>query len=201
MILGAIPYGTEIYLEDRTLKKVEQLSINDKILSLKIINENNSSFEFYSKYINQGSLIEKSNIEFSSGTIGSITVKKHSYFKNNNGDYVFYNSIFPYRTALINFSNTSCSIDWLDDSKNLVIDKDNRILSIPSMPEDYIDNILGSNYVYDISKEMSKNIVTNNLRFGDGPFFSVSLIDNFFIFTKNFITLGLVPENLGYRIK
>lgn len=201
MILGAIPYGTEIYLEDKTLKKVEDICIGDRLLSLEIKNEKNMPFDFYNKYINKGNSILKSNLKFSGAVVKNTAIKKHSYFKKENGEYVFYNSIFPYRTVTIDFSTTNCMINWLDDSTTLVVDNSQGILSLPTMSEEYIDKILDSDYVYDTSKEIAKKTFTESLNLGDGPFFSIYLLDNFFIFTKNFITLGIIPENLGYKIK
>ena len=46
------PIGTKVYLEDKTLKNIEDLQFGDKVLSIKIKNsENLSPSEFYYKYI------------------------------------------------------------------------------------------------------------------------------------------------------
>lgn len=201
MILGAIPSGTEIYLEDRTLKRIDDLCVGDKILSLEIKNEKNTSFEFYDKYINKNNKILKSDLKFSSAVVQNLSAKKNNYFKNNNNEYIFFNSVFPNRAITINFTDKECYLKWLEDSVAVVIDNNLGTLSFPSIEDEYVDKVLDKSYVYDVHDEIAKKDFTKKCKIGNGLLFSISLSDNFFIFTKNFMTIGLKPENLGYRIK
>ena len=77
------PIGTKVYLENKTLKNIEDLQFGDKVLSIKIKNlENLNPSEFYYKYITsngipKASAIKKQDVVLCSATVYSVFIDKN----------------------------------------------------------------------------------------------------------------------------
>jgi len=77
MFLGAIPLSEKIYLSNKTLVNAEDLKVGDKVLSLKILDEDiKDSIDFYEKYIKEKKQVD--NFQLSEATVYSVYLDKES---------------------------------------------------------------------------------------------------------------------------
>lgn len=199
MLFGAIPAGTKIYLEDRTLINIEDISIGDKLLSLKIEDDSiNNSFDFYKKYVSDKSIkIPKNKLSFSSATVYQINLLKEipssQYYKT-----MYYNN-----PIFVDFLDNDIAISEIKDSlyeedkpEDIKIKKENFrnfenfiTFSRNSFKEDYLDEIF--------NKDSFQMQSSNAVDFGISPYYSLSLLDNYFYFSENFCFVGLVKKIKG----
>ena len=77
------PIGTKVYLEDKTLKNIEDLQFGDKVLSIKIKNSKNlSPSEFYYEYITSNGTpkalaIKNEDVVLCSATVYCVFIDKN----------------------------------------------------------------------------------------------------------------------------
>jgi hypothetical protein len=77
------PIGTKVYLENKTLKNIEDLQFGDKVLSIKIKNSNNlNPSEFYYKYITSNGTpkalsIKNEDVVLCSATVYCVFIDKN----------------------------------------------------------------------------------------------------------------------------
>lgn len=195
MIFGSIPLGTKVYLEDKSLVKVESLSIGDKVLSLKINDEEiKKPIDFYLKYVKLDNSINKDDLSFSFATISSVNL-----VKNQSSASTYNNSMYINNPIIANFDNDECNIWDAQNKKSKLKDIDfikyNNIenfitFKVLGYSEGYVENILSKN----IKEIPEKNTLVD---FKDTVYYSISLKDNYFYFTENLCLVGIVPEIIG----
>lgn len=190
MIYGSLPIGTKVYKEDRTLVNIESLKIGDKLLSLKLDDEDvNSPNTFYSKYVIGENKINKNKLSFAPAEVLSINILK------NFQDAVFYSQyMYINNPIVVDFFKDDCfayhinsihgALNDVQVTNNLHINNFKEF-NIRSYKKYFIDTIL-KNEEYSDDYE--------SFIFGRSPYVSISLSKNYFYFTENLCLVGIVPE-------
>jgi hypothetical protein len=179
MFLGAIPLNEKIYLSNKTLVNAEDLKIGDKILSLKILDEDiKDSTDFYEKYIKEEKRVDK--FELSEATVYSVYLDKESrgkFVKTGNqfihhGQYIAVGEFWTDKNIPIFGFYKSWTIPHLSNLDNLKILKLKENFTTYNLEElkifDYQD--------FDSTEELL-----------EGNSFSINIVGGHFYFTENFI--------------
>lgn len=179
MFLGAIPLSEKIYLSNKTLVNAEDLKVGDKVLSLKILDEDiKDSIDFYEKYIKEEKQVD--NFELSEATVYSVYLDKESrgkFVKIGNqfihhGQYIAAGQFFEGTNAPIFGFYKSWTIPHLsnlDNVKILKLKKDFSTLDLDQLKIfDYQD--------FDSTEELLESDSV-----------SINIVGGHFYFTENFI--------------
>ena len=198
----ALPFGTKVYLEDKTLKKVEDLSFGDKVLSFKIKEDTSLNHsEFYYKYTKKDSIgnhksIKVKDLELSSATVYSVFLDKQKT------DFISFNNnlISSIQPVLISKNMESLEEFFLKDSRDIIakMQEANNTESylIPSLAAQSFSinaDILNKNIFIDSDNIFLQNqIKTFEVNLEAQPGISILLLDNHFLITENFICFGAI---------
>lgn len=178
MFLGAIPLSEKIYLSNKTLVNAEDLKVGDKVLSLKILDEDiKDSIDFYEKYIKEKKQID--NFELSEATVYSVYLDRESrgkFLKIGNqfihhGQYIAASYSEEENSPIFGFFR-SWNISHVKNSNNLKILKLKKDFSTLDLEElkifDYQD--------FDSTEELLESDSV-----------SINIVGGHFYFTENFI--------------
>jgi hypothetical protein len=197
----ALPFGTKVYLENKTLKKVEDLVFGDKVLSVKIEDsECTDHSSLYRKYLKKDSdsnnkYIEKQAISLSSTYVYSIFKQKHyANFIDLNNNII--SAIWPF---LVSKTFENPEKIYIKDSRDMV----HRMND--SEDEKYFMQYLGAQSFGINSNSLNKNIFIDSdnvflqkridcveLNVKPQPVVGVVLLDNHLLVTENFICFGSI---------
>lgn len=206
MLYGAIPMGTKIYLEDRTLVKVEDLTIGSKLLSLKVEDDTiKNSLDFYYKYVfGKDSFIPKSSLSFDSAIVSQINLIKGTpssqYYKT-----MYYNNPIIVDFVSDHYENKPCLImSHISDNfyqQNIDDDRFNFKKVNYGNFKNFISfkrKKLKSNYLDEILYQNNpKLLIDEYTEFSTTPYYSISLLNNYIYFTENLCLVGIVPKIKG----
>jgi hypothetical protein len=203
----SLPFGTKVYLEDKTLKKVQDLKFGDKVLSIKINDKEclNHS-ELYAKYLKKDNndstrYIEKELISLSSTNVYSVfTIKDYTSFIGLNNNVV--SEITP---VLISKTKSDPQQFYIKDSrdmsaiiKNSESESDKYYLqSLAAQSFSLNKNIDNSEVFIDSENFLFNEQITqidSNIK--NQPSVSVVLLDNHLLITEHFICFGSVVEGV-----
>lgn len=187
MLFGALPLGTKIYLENKSLVNIENLRVGDKVLSLKIDDSDiKNSKDFYLKYVLSDNMIELNNLEVSSATVSKVNILKDRY-----DSFYYSKSMYVNNPIIARVIDNKISVSHVNDKKRELFNisnteykkiKDFKTYELPSYSEDIVNKILTGTET-DISFKMTAS-----------PYISISLKDNYFYFSENLCLVGIVPE-------
>lgn len=201
----SLPFGTRVYLEDKTLKKVEDLKFGDKVLSVKIKDDECTNHsELYSKYSKKDEFfstksIDKTLISLSSTHVYSVLInRRSSELKSLNNKIM--SSITP---LLISKTGTSPEMFYIKDFNNIAARKD------ATDNDQYYMQYLGAQF-FSIS-ENNKNVFIDNdnwllqnkiedinLTISPQPSVDIVLLDNHLLITENFICFGSAVGGIDF---
>jgi len=198
----SLPFGTKVYLEDKTLKKIEDLKFGDKVLSIKIKDEellNHSNFYYkYAKKDNTGNQnnIKINKLDFCSATVHSIFLHKQKT------DFISFNNILLSSTNPILISKTAVDPNefFLKDSRDIIAKLQNNInnekyfiQSLAAQSFNIGSDVLNKNIFIDLDNPFLQNeIVDFDLNIISQPAISVVLLDHHFLLTENLISFGSI---------
>jgi hypothetical protein len=203
----AFPIGTKVYLENKTLKNIEDLQFGDKVLSIKTKDSETLNYsEFYHKYIKLddqkgGPSIKTEDIVFCSATVYSVHIyKDFTNFKSLNNS-----AISPVAPILIQ-KNLEADHLYLKNADSIIA-KLSSNPQPPATPADtyFIDSLLtepfkeGNGVFYSPDSLFLQTKIDNfNLNFSNKILVCLTLLDNFFFFTEEFICFNnvLMQEEL-----
>jgi hypothetical protein len=176
------PIGTKVYLENKTLKNIEDLQFGDKILSIKIKNtENLSPSEFYYKFRTSNTTpqefsIKNKDVVLCSATVYSVFVDKN--FKN-------FNSLNE--KMLLNTSPILIQTDF--ESEDMYLKNVNDIINILTSDQSlqYFIKSLDANHLNIDQSFLEIKIDNFNLNIVKQGLVSLELLDNYFFLTEDFI--------------
>jgi hypothetical protein len=202
----ALPFGTKVYLEDKTLKKIEDLTFGDKVLSVKIEDpECIDHSSLYRKYLKKDSssnnnYIEKQAINLSSTYVYSVF--KHKHYTN----FISLNNKIISTTTPFLVSKTFENPEkiYIKDSRDMV----QRIND--SEDEKYFMQYLGAQSFGINADSLNKNIFIDSdnvflqkridsveLNIKPQPAVDVVLLDNHLLVTENFLCFGSVVGGIS----
>lgn len=202
----ALPFGTKVYLENKTLKKVEDLTFGDKVLSVKIEDpECTNLSNLYIKYLKKhkslnNKHIERQAISLSSTYIYSIFKHKHyTNFVSLNNQLI--SDITPF---LISKSSQDPEIFYLKDSRDIIPkidDSGNKKYFIQYLGAQSFGintNSLDKNIFIDLDNVFLQNKIESvELHIEPQPAVEVILLDNHLLITENFICFGSAAEGMS----
>lgn len=199
----SLPFGTKVYLEDKTLKKVQDLKFGDKVLSIKINDEECSNHsELYTKYLKKDNndstrYIEKELISLSSTYVYSVfTIKDYTSFIGLNDNIV--SEITP---VLISKTKSDPQQFYIKDSRDMsVIIKNSEsendkyyIQSLAAQSFSLNKNIDNDEVFIDSENLLfQKQITQVNSNIKNQPSVNVVLLDNHLLITEHFICFGSI---------
>ncbi len=183
---GFIPIRTKLYLKNRELVNVENLKFGDEILSIKLLDTEitNPADIFYKYFISKDiKRIYKNDLELSSSIITNICrvdSSKNDLVKVNDNEAIFNNQIFIASDPNPDSSEIQLlRTAWLTSESSLDLSK-----IAPGYLNKDIKTDTKNILLFD--KEISSCSVVNEKL----PMFSISLSNNNFYLTENFILLG-----------
>jgi hypothetical protein len=202
----ALPFGTKVYLENKTLKKVEDLVFGDKVLSVKIEDPNCANHSsLYSKYLKNHEHLNKKNIKKQEISLSSTHV--YSVFKHKNyANFISLNNniISITNPFLISRAPLNPEIFYIKDSKYIVPaiknDKDTQyfIQYLGAQSFGINKNSLDRNVFIDPDNVfLQKKIENIELNIKPQPAVDVVLLDNHLLITENFLCFGSVVEGVA----
>lgn len=185
MFLGAIPLSEKIYLSNKTLVNIEDLKVGDKILSLKVLDNNiKDSIDFYEKYIKKEKQVD--NFELSEATVYSVYLDKES-----KGKFVKMGNQFVHHGQYIAAGQFS-DIELKDEEKNIPIFGFYKSWTIPHLSN--LDDLKILKLKQNFSTDDEENLKifdyqdfdsTEELLESDSA--SINIVGGHFYFTENFI--------------
>jgi hypothetical protein len=176
------PIGTKVYLEDKTLKNIEDLQFGDKVLSIKIKNtENLSPSEFYYKYITSKTTPQVLSIKNEDVILCSATV--YSVFVDQN--FTNFNSLNDKR--LLSTNPILIQTDF--ESEDMYLKNVNSIINILTSDQSlqYFIKSLDPNHLNIDRSFLEIKIDNFNLNIAKQGLVSLELLDNYFFLTEDFI--------------
>lgn len=176
------PIGTKVYLENKTLKNIEDLQFGDKVLSIKIKNlENLKPSGFYYNCITLNNTPQALSIKNSDVTLCSATV--YSVFIDKN----FKNFSSLNEKMLLSTNSILIQEDFESDDMYLknVNSITNRLTSDQSLQ--YFIKSLDANHL-NIDRSFLETKIDNfNPNVVKQGLVSLELLDNYFFLTEDFI--------------
>jgi hypothetical protein len=176
------PIGTKVYLEDKTLKNIEDLQFGDKVLSIKIKNsENLNPSKFYYKYITSNTTPQSLSIKNEDVILCSATV--YSVFVDQN--FTSFNSLNDKR--LLSTNPILIQTDF--ESEDIYLKNVNNIINILTSDQSlqYFIKSLDPNHLNIDRSFLETKIDSFNLNIAKQGFVSLELLDNYFFLTEDFI--------------
>jgi len=176
------PIGTKVYLEDKTLKNIEDLQFGDKVLSIKIKNsENLNPSKFYYKYITSNTTPQSLSIKNEDVILCSATV--YSVFVDQN--FTSFNSLNDKR--LLSTNPILIQTDF--ESEDMYLKNVNNIINILTSDQSlqYFIKSLDPNHLNIDRSFLETKIDSFNLNIAKQGFVSLELLDNYFFLTEDFI--------------
>ena len=206
----ALPFGTKVYLENKTLKKVEDLTFGDKVLSVKIEDiECTNHSSLYSKYLKKDEYsnnrhIEKQAISLSSTYVYSIFKHKHyTNFVSLNNSLI--SGITPF---LISKTSKDPELFYIKDSRDIISkindgeDEKYFIQYLGAQSFGINTNSLNKNIFIDLDSVFLQNKIENvELNIKPQPAVEVVLLDNHLLITENFLCFGSVVGGISLSWK
>ena len=202
----ALPFGTKVYLENKTLKKVEDLNFGDKVLSVKIEDpECTNHSNLYSKYLKKD---ESSNIKYiEKQTISLSSTYVYSVFKHKNyTNFISLNNkvISAITPFLISKTKMSPEMFYIKDSRDIVSKINNSeddqyfMQYLGAQSFDINTNALDKNIFIDSDNVfLQKQIESVELNIKPQPAVEVILLDNHLLVTENFLCFGSVVGGIS----
>lgn len=192
------PSGTRVYLEDKTLKNIEDLNFGDKILSIKIKNsETLNHFKFYNKYFNLNNNRNHKNVFIKTEdlVLCSATVYSILTYKIDGGCVQLNNkTLFEQNLILIQNGKNSESV-YLQSAYSIrsTIEKNDEnshlfLKSLAVEPSNLNIDTANDNFSIDPDRVFLETQI-NDFNF-DAPaqtLVCLILLDNHFLLTENFI--------------
>jgi hypothetical protein len=178
------PIGTKVYLENKTLKNIEDLQFGDKVLSIKIKNsENLNPSEFYYKYITSKTTPQALSIKNEDVILCSATV--YSVFVDKN----FINSSFNSLNDKRLLSTNPILIQTDFESGDMYLKNVNNIINILISDQSlqHFIKSLDPNHLNIDRSFLETKIDSFNLNITEQSFVSLELLDNYFFLTEDFI--------------
>lgn len=173
---GSLSINEKIYLSNKTLIEVKNLKVGDKILSLKIKDDEIKDIvDIYKKYIIQNKPIE--NFEVSESEVYSISInnkKTTPFIELNKSSINHYKYIAVESRFVSNFILQNAYIlNFISDEYKRKIKKLNPIFSTENLEnlEIFID--------YDYNKNKNKEYHDSSIK--------IDIVDGHFYFTENFV--------------
>lgn len=176
------PIGTKVYLENKTLKNIEDLQFGDKVLSIKIKNsENLNPSKFYYKYITSNTTPQALSIKNKDVILCSATV--YSVFVDQN--FTSFNSLNDKK--LLSTNPILIQTDF--ESEDMYLKNVNNIINILTSDQSlqYFIKSLDSNHLNIDRLFLETKIDNFNLNIVKQGFVSLELLDNYFFLTEDFI--------------
>jgi len=176
------PIGTKVYLENKTLKNIEDLQFGDKVLSIKIKNsENLNPSKFYYKYITSNTTPQALSIKNKDVILCSATV--YSVFVDQN--FTSFNSLNDKK--LLSTNPILIQTDF--ESEDMYLKNVNNIINILTSDQSlqYFIKSLDSNHLNIDRLFLETKIDNFNLNIVKQGFVSLELLDNYFFVTEDFI--------------
>jgi hypothetical protein len=202
----ALPFGTKVYLENKKLKKVEDLVFGDKVLSVKIEDsECTNHSDLYSKYLKNHEHLNKKNVKKQEITLSSTYV--YSVFKHKSyANFVSLNNNIISLTKPFLISRTSLDQElfYIKDSDYIVPaiknDQDTQyfIQYLGAQSFGINKNSLDRNVFIDSDNVfLQKKIESIELNIKPQPAVDIVLLDNHLLITENFLCFGSVVEGVS----
>ena len=200
------PIGTKVYLEDKTLKNIEDLQFGDKILSIKTKDsEILTHSEFYHRYIKlnnkrEGFFIQTGDTVLCSATVYSVFVHKNfGNFKSLN------NNILSGIDPILIQKDLEVDHMYLKNADSIIgkmISGENEenyfIQSLDSKPFNLNVETLDDNIFVNPDQPFLKTKIEDfESKISNQISVSLVLLDNYFFLTENFICLShlIMEEN------
>jgi hypothetical protein len=202
----ALPFGTKVYLENKTLKKVEDLNFGDKVLSVKIEDpECTNHSNLYSKYLKKDESSDNKYIEKQTISLSSTYV--YSVFKHKNyTNFISLNNKVISAITPFLISKTKMSPDrfYIKDSRDMVPkinDRENEQYFMQYLGAQSFDintNALDRNIFIDSDNVfLQKQIESVELNIKPQPAVEVILLDNHLLVTESFLCFGSVVGGIS----
>jgi hypothetical protein len=202
----ALPFGTKVYLENKTLKKVEDLNFGDKVLSVKIEDpECANHSNLYNKYLKKdessnNKYIEKQTISLSSTYVYSVFKhKNYTNFISLNNKVI--SAITPF---LISKTEIAPERFYIKDSRDMVprmndIENEQYFMQYLGAQSFEINtNALDKNIFIDSDNVfLQKQIESVELNIKPQPAVEIVLLDNHLLVTENFLCFGSVVGGIS----
>ena len=202
----ALTFGTKVYLEDKTLKKIEDLTFGDKVLSVKIEDpECIDHSSLYRKYLKKDSSSNNDYIEKQAISLSSTYV--YSVFKHKN-----YTNFISLNNKIISTITPFLVSKTFENPEKLYIKDSRDIVQIMSNGEDekYFMQYLGAQSFVINTNSLNKNIFIDSdnvflqkrienveLNIKPQPAVDVVLLDNHLLVTENFLCFGSVVGGIS----
>lgn len=202
----ALPFGTKVYLEDKTLKKIEDLTFGDKVLSVKI--EDSECIDhssLYRKYLKKDSSSNNDYIEKQAISLSSTYV--YSVFKHKN-----YTNFISLNNKIISTTTPFLVSKTFENPEKLYIKDSRDMVQIMKNGEDekYFMQYLGAQSFVINTNSLNKNIFIDSdnvflqkriesveLNIKPQPAVDVVLLDNHLLVTENFLCFGSVVGGIS----
>ena len=198
------PSGTKVYLEDKTLKNIEDLKFGDKILSVKIKNlEALNHSKFYNKYLNLNNNQENVFIKTQDLVLCSATVYSILIYKSNEGSIKLNDKILLGRNLILIQNEKNSENVYLQSGDNTIYKiqngNENSHLLLKSLAAESsnlnIDTLNDNVFIETKIDNFDLNVPPQIL-------VSLILLDNHFLLTENFICFSpLTLDNIWLWIK
>jgi hypothetical protein len=193
------PSGTKVYLEDKTLKNIEDLKFGDKILSVKIKNlEALNHSKFYNKYLNLNNNQENVFIKTQDLVLCSATVYSILIYKSNEGSIKLNDKILLGRNLILIQNEKNSENVYLQSGDNTIYKiqngNENSHLLLKSLAAESsnlnIDTLNDNVFIETKIDNFDLNVPPQIL-------VSLILLDNHFLLTENFICFSpLTLDNI-----
>jgi hypothetical protein len=198
-INASLPIIEKVYLADKTLSYVQDLKVGDKILSLKITEQNvNSISDIYKNYINNGQRFF-SNYEIGEATIFSAEKKDYvrfDQFKNKkivNSQYIITRPFFLYNVTNLNqdIAENSLMISTTKEIKKSYANSEKIYNNVDEIELSYQTAQLSKNVFSDPDRIIDFQSTGKINKFPSlSTAYSLSIVGGHFYFTENFIVLA-----------
>lgn len=200
MLISAIPEGTKIYLQDKTLVPVEDLKFGSELLSLKVDDFSiDSGNDFYNKYVKNSKITNKilsDKLSIDSATVCEIKKISKNLLINNSVSINPILSIFYNNDIYCITKNEFLNMKSESNEKIIELENPNDILfssfKIFGMTIDYIDNMFIENSYISSFKKDNIYIPFNK----DCNYYSISLSKNYFYFSEHACFVGLSNSSI-----
>lgn len=201
----ALPFGTKVYLENKTLKKVEDLNFGDKVLSVKIEDpECTNHSSLYSKYLKRDESSKNRYIEKQAISLSSTYV--YSVFKHKNyTNFISLNNhiVSKIDPVLVSTTDKNPEIFRIVDPQPIVVEMERNqdtkyfVQSLAGQSFGINQNSLDKNIFIDADNVfLQKEIKKIEVNIKPQPAVDIVLLDNHLLITENFLCFGSVVEGV-----
>lgn len=204
----SLPFGTKVYLEDKTLKRVQDLKFGDKVLSIKINDKECSNHsELYTKYLKKDEFynnkhIEKQAISLSSTYVYSVfTIKDYTNFIGLNN-----NIVSEATPVLVSKTKSDPQQFYIKDSRDMSViiknsesENDKYYTQSLAAQSFSLNKNIDNDEVFIDSENLlfQKQITQINSNIKKQPAVKVVLLDNHLLITEHFICFGSVVGGIS----